>query len=534
VAALVNRASQPGVPFMFFNPTGRAFGRGSTGSIVEVSLLFDHGDPLAENFRLVNTSGDPTPCQVIELTDHFEMEVLKGQRKRAVRCAVQIEDLPSCGYRIYYALPGAYIAEIQDPVTAEAAAGTGAVLENRYLRVTVQPDGSLDVFDKLAGRTYKTQAYLEDEEDAGDTYDYSPAAHGSRVRSLGSQAHISLLHSGPLSVACEIRLDMHLPARLAPDRQARSAETITCRVVTTLSLRKDSRSIELRTEIDNCAEDHRLRVCFPTGVLTDEAAAGGHFDVIRRPIDLPLAVGWAQPPVPTRHQNDFVDVSDGHAGLAVFNRGLPEYEILRDGLHPGDNTIAVTLLRCVGWLSRGDMPSRPSHAGVPVPTPEAQCLGRHTFEYAIVPHLGDWHAVYQAAEAYVAPLYVRRGDEREGYLPGEVWEANSPNDPPKWSGAIPVALDGELPGELSFLTLKPEGLVLSAIKRSEAGDALIVRCYNPTNEAQQASLRLFRPIVKAHLADLREGAGEALPIEDDGLVRFVVNPKGIQTISLQL
>ena len=219
---------------------------------------------------------------------------------------------------------------------------------------------------------------------------------------------------------------------LLEDRSARSAERVVCPV--NLTITYAARQPNDRTEcveVENNARDHRLRIGFPTGLDAAEASAGGHFDVVTRPVDLPEAIGWQQPPAPAQHQREFVDVSDGQAGLAVFSRGLPEYEILRNGTAE----IAVTLLRCVGSLSRGDLLTRPGHAGMDLPTPDAQCPGRHTFELAVRPHAGDWHTIYRDATVFAAPLCVRRGDETEGYLPGEVWTETT-FDPPLRAFAI--------------------------------------------------------------------------------------------------
>ncbi|GAG69611.1 unnamed protein product, partial [marine sediment metagenome] len=49
---------------------------------------------------------------------------------------------------------------------------------------------------------------------------------------------------------------------------------------------------------------------------------------------------------------------------------MPEYEII-----PDNNTIALTLVRSVGWLSRGDLEYKKGNAGPSFATPEAQCLG---------------------------------------------------------------------------------------------------------------------------------------------------------------
>src|SRR5439155_22175091 len=71
-------------------------------------------------------------------------------------------------------------------------------------------------------------------------------------------------------------------------------------------------------------------------------------------------------------------------GLALGVDGLREYAVLHDG-----QTIAITLLRAVGFLSRGDLPERRGHAGPALATPSAQCLGEQRYRYTVVPLDGD-------------------------------------------------------------------------------------------------------------------------------------------------
>ena len=49
-------------------------------------------------------------------------------------------------------------------------------LENEYLSVAIEPNGSLTVFDKQKGQSYRDVLLLEDGSDDGDGYDYSPMA----------------------------------------------------------------------------------------------------------------------------------------------------------------------------------------------------------------------------------------------------------------------------------------------------------------------------------------------------------------------
>lgn len=517
----IDRTAQPGVPFVLYNPV--AWPRDET---VELGLRFDRLDATADDFRLVDASGRPVPYQVLGHGEHFEIEVIRASRTHEVRVALPVNALPACGYRVYYAQPGAAPQEIEAPVQRLANG-----MENQYLRLEINPDGSLNVLDKTTGQQFHQLGYLSDDEDAGDEYDYSPCPTPLTISSLNRPARVELLHAGPLQVTYEIHTALPLPVSLTEDRRRRSEKLIDCPISTTLTLRWNSRVLDMRTTVNNQAKDHRLRVCFPTDLETDQVAADGHFDIMTRPIDLPAVEGWEQPPVPTRHQRHFVDVSDGRVGLAVFNRGLPEYEALRDG---GRNTLAVTLLRCVDSISRGGLLTRPEHAGVPCAAPEGQCQGEHTFEYAIYPHAGDWESVYRAAHTWHAPAFLRRGDEHEGYLPGEVWTDHSPDVLTAPARPRQTDLSGDLPPELSLLTLEPDALMLSAVKGSEQGNALIVRFYNPTPDGVQATLTLFRPIRTARLVNLNEEPQADLPVDKAGQVSLPVKARQVRTLALQV
>ena len=520
----IDRTAQPGVPFVLYNPT--AWPRTETA---ELELQFEYGDVTADSFHLVDAAGQVVAHQPLSQFRLFETEVGKNNDLQCVRAAISLEALPACGYRVYYAQPG---PALQPPPIEHPVYTFAHGLENRYLRIEIAADGTLTLWDKETGRTFDRLGYFVDEEDAGDEYDYSPCPNSAPICTLGEPAEVRLLYAGPLQAAYEIVRELALPVSLTEDRQRRSDQRVTCPVTTTVTLRRDSRRVDLRTTLDNRARDHRLRICFPTGIQADVAHADGHFDVLARPIDEPPGHDWDQPPVPTQHQRYFVDLSDGEAGLAIYNRGLPEYEVVREriaGAGESHNTLALTLLRSVGYLSRGegDMPTRPALAGPPLPTPEAQCLGVYAFEYALVPHAGDWRAIYQDAYTYRAPVYVRRGTEHEGYTP-------TPSDIETWGtmGLNPPGRSGDLPGEQSFLALRPGIVTLSALKQSERGDKLIVRIYNPSDEEIEATLQLSQPVQSAQEVTLNEEPLAALAVDARGEIRLPVAGKQVKTVAV--
>ena len=187
----------------------------------------------------------------------------------------------------------------------------------------------------------------------------------------------------------------------------------------------------------------------------------------------------------------------------IANKGIPEYEALAD---EDCVTVALTLLRCVGWLSLPDLPVRRELAGPMIETPKAQCLGDYTFNYSIIPHEGDWltSKAYIQARQFNVPLY-----------------------------AVEVGVhEGDLPPELSFLSIAPESLILSALKRAEREDGLIARFYNIEGKEVEAKIKSFTPHVTIWMTNLNENRLEMLkPV--DGEVTLNVGAHKIVTLLIK-
>ncbi len=184
--------------------------------------------------------------------------------------------------------------------------------------------------------------------------------------------------------ALDIAYELKVPEQVAPDRKGRSQKLVTIPIHSRVSLVPGGERVDIHTEIDNTAKDHRLRVHFPAPFDVQKADYDGHFEVVQRPLGVPEKTEkWVEDPRPETHQRAFTDVSNGEIGLMIANRGLPEVEVLKNGDHA---EIALTLLRAVGWLSRDDMPVRQGHAGPANETPGGQVMGKWGYDYAIIPH----------------------------------------------------------------------------------------------------------------------------------------------------
>jgi alpha-mannosidase len=205
----------------------------------------------------------------------------------------------------------------------------------------------------------------------------------------------------------------------------------------------------------------------------------------------------------------------------LANRGLPEYEVLsgEDAIlsppalstaeGPKDGvTIALTLLRCVGHLARFDLTSRPGLAGPLVPTPDAQMPGRHVFDYGLILHEDGWEQAWAEAHRFAVPMRARRVDGGSG-------------EP------------GAMPAEGALLVPEGPAFVVTALKRAEDGEGVIVRLYNITSEQASGRVRLPEPFQRAELVDMQEALLAEAPLED-GWVRLEARPNQIITIRFRI
>lgn len=394
------------------------------------------------------------------------------------------------------------VRAVTDGVTAPAP---GAI-ENAAFRVEVAEDASFVVIDRATGTGGGRQHVLLDEGDRGDLYTYGYA--GPSIGSTGLAGRRTTRVNGDRAIVT-VELTLMLPAGLRDDRLARRPDLVPCPVRCEISLDAGTARVDVRTTVLNAARDHRLRVLFETGGRALTHRAGAQFGWIERPNRFPRKTGWVEPPTGAHCFHEIVAVAVRDGGLAVGADGLRDYAVLHDGA-----TIALTLFRAVGWLSRGDLRERRGHAGPEIPTPSAQCLGEQVFRYCVIP-LAEGRGLPEAARS------VRE-------LQAPPWVANGP------AAAAPgLRLAGDPAVTLSALRAGPDG-------------TLTVRLVNFGTTAATAALQFARPVVATRPVDLREGDADlgntgldvirtAAPLAlDGGAVQATLAPHEIGTWTVTL
>jgi alpha-mannosidase len=373
----------------------------------------------------------------------------------------------------------------------------GRALGNEFLEVRISAGGSLQVLDLRNHERFKDLFALESGGDVGDTYSYCPPARERLVRARG-RVDVQALAVGPLVASAAAR--WRIAAGTSPNGSAGFVEV---RLVVTLYA--GSPVIRCTWEINNRGSNHRLRLRSPTGLRKGPAVAGSQFGIREREPHHSNGRPYStETPVSTAPAHRYVARAEGARGIAVFAPGFFEYELDDDG------DLLFTVLRCVGQLSVGDLPTRPGHAGWPTATPLAQCHGRDRLQLGIAPitqtELESGTAVPELWEDLFLPVRA-------------VWLRQA-------SPLSPAAIDVRLEGY---------GLVFSALKPAEQGDAMVLRCYNATGKPTAGLWHFNQPVSSAKRARADELGLHDIRLGDAGrIVPFHAAAHEIVTIMVSL
>jgi alpha-mannosidase len=221
-------------------------------------------------------------------------------------------------------------------------------------------------------------------------------------------------------------------------------------------------------DVINDIDWHETHILLKAAVPLAASSALATFEIPYGAIDRPTTRNnsWekAQFEVPSLR---WADLGDGQHGLSLLNESKYGYDAL-------GNTLRLSLLRSPVW-----------------PDPDAD-RGHHHFSYALYPHSGDWKQA----------LTMRRG-----------YNYNYP-----LHAAQVLEHTGALPAEHSFIAVTPDNVVLTAVKKSEDADGLILHLYEWAGKETQARIEIPAGASSAELTDLMENpTGKTLPVEAGGV-----------------
>jgi hypothetical protein len=280
----------------------------------------------------------------------------------------RVADVPGLGWATYSPAP------LTHPVTARPATSTdgasapvgSVVLTNDLVTVVVNAlDGTFSI-DGHGGL-----GRLVDGGDLGDSYNYSPPREDGFVE-IPESVLVEITESGPVRAGASVTSVYRWPEAVEPVTSSRQGDRQVT-VTTKIELHADDGTVGVTTSFVNPARDHRLRVHFPLPLPATTSTAGSAFGTATRGL---TAEGRAEEfGLPTFPAREFVVAG----GLTLAHSGVHEHELIdieagADG--PVAKTLAMTVLRSTGMLSRVGMSYRPVPAGPLTPVEGLQMVGK--------------------------------------------------------------------------------------------------------------------------------------------------------------
>lgn len=374
--------------------------------------------------------------------------------------------------------------------------------ENKYISLKFNENGSFNLLDKATGKRFNSLNVFEDCGDRGNQYIFMNVTNPNPITTVNDKAVINIIESEGGFVTYKVENIMFIPKDIVGSTTRtedfvnnnlplveRSKELVKHKIVSLITVNENRSRVDIKVTYDNRSRNHRLRALFETNVESKQDYIDGHFMHIER--DIEPWKNWTNPSNCER-QVAFGGVVNEKEGLIVSARGLQEYEVLRDG----KNTYALTILRANGEF--GDWGDFPNQVG-------GQCIGENTVEYSVIPVDGNNKnkAIKSAYTYFYSPLEVVQGKISHGTLPAN----------------------------FSLISVDNSHVVLSAIKKNENNDNVIVRIYNPYNTQIDANFILNNIFTGVNLANLKEQHLSEIKLSNK---QFAMTIKPYEIINLEL
>lgn len=279
------------------------------------------------------------------------------------------------------------------------------------------------------------------------------------------------------------KLDMTDSVKLVENGPLRSVIRVTrtwqnSKFVQDIVLYSGENLVNVVNDIDWHETHVLLKAAFPLAAGSPMATYEIPYGTIQRPTTRNNSWESAKFEVPALR---WADLGDGQHGFSLINESKYGYDTK-------GNVMRISLLRS------------------PVsPDPNAD-RGHHHFSYALYPHAGDWKQA----------LTVRHGYEYNYQLHAIQVDAHS----------------GTLPIEDSFVQILPDNVVLTAVKKAEDTNSLILRFYEWAGKTGNVDIRVPQGATSATLTNLMEHPldGPKLQMVGGDRVTVPVHPYEIVTI----
>lgn len=255
-----------------------------------------------------------------------------------------------------------------------------------------------------------------------------------------------------------------------------------------ITLHEGSPRVDIITDIDWHEKHILLKAAFALAAKSNKATFEIPYGSIERPTTRNTPEEQAMFEVPAIR---WADISDGSHGFSLLNDSKYGYDAK-------DNVLRISLLRSPGS-----------------PDPHAD-EGHHHFTYSLYPHDGDW----KQAET------IHKGYELNNRMLAEQVPNNFVFSPTNFA-----VLHAPMPSQFSFFNCSAPNVILTALKKAEDSDGLVLRFYEWEGREADVTIALPPVMNTGYLTDLMERPISEVSVVDYRLT-FHIKPYEIQTIKL--
>jgi len=480
-----------GIPLVIFNPLSWR-----RTDVVEVKIGF--GKAGVRSVLLKDLHGQNIPFQLSHVSRNPDGTL------NNVNLVFIADDVPALGYKTYFVIPSdqSGMQEFETSIRTSSEKGRYRI-ENEYYSVTIDPVSKMitSIYDKeLEKEVLKADKYLGNvlfsEPDYGSVCHINGDidAHNTSIpiKDLPDpevvENTMKCVSSGIISEEGPVKATISINGRLDGFKFRQH-----------ITLYDKIKRIDFRTDIEFEGEHRRIRVAFPIDMENGEIWHEIPYGAIRRGEGEYPAINW-------------IDLSNQDYGVTLINKGLPGNSVVK-------NIMLITLLRSIDamYLRSPFRDPRLERVGrmylegaerVSLNYPMGRMAlekGSHTFNYALYPHKCTWREAksYNVALEFNNPLVCIKASKHEG----------------------------SLPKEYSFLSITPNNLVVTVIKRSNKN--VLIRFYEAEGREAKGKLFFFKKVKSVWKTNLLGERGEKVNMKS-GEVHLQAQPFEIVTLLMEI
>ena len=432
------------VPVVVFNPLNwdRKI------DLARVTVRFDKGKVTLPG--IFDADGNELSSEVIENGQYDDGSIHMAE----ILCVVK--DIPSIGYNTFYA------GQTESKADSQSCKWQNNILENDFYKIEFCPFGIKSIVDKKRD----IELISTDKFYCGEFFIGKDTGLYTEPDKLDLKSYFERMKDNP----AKIEMVRNTPVRATILLSTRFAD---CDFREYVSLYKDIAKITIDTELNWPGTHQRqVRMAMPFDIANAQMAYEVPFGVVE--------IGKDEFPGPdfwqAKKDEPYVEWNPYH--IDIFTNAHRTSREVQNFFDISGQEIGVFVNSTVVTHDYRDKSDNPADYPIlqPVLLATKLCSGRKI-----------WHE-QKGVHKQSFDIRTHEPGWRNGYKKG--WEFNNPP-----ISVVPVTnLKANLPSKYSFMSIKPDNIIVSTMKKCEDDDSVVIRVFEQEGKDVKARLHFFKPI----------------------------------------